>query len=134
MKIFLTAVVLGSFLFTGTVYAQNATIIEGEVLRVDTNQMTVETENQGIQTFPLQSNFTIKRNYMSADSNDIGPGDNVTITQTSDGTIAAVEAVSNNFWLYIIGGVLALLIVLWLIKYVTQKSTEQHIKATPVAS
>lgn len=84
---------------TGPVSAQNTaniqtTQIQGEILRIDDHRIIIETPNQEIKELTVPSGVKIEKNNVDSAYNNLSPGDNITLTQNSNGEVIAVKASS----------------------------------------
>lgn len=105
--------------------------VQGEVLRIDGNTLTVRDEQGSTQQITVDENILLRRNTLEAQVSDLQPGDDVTIVQAEDGQILSVNATAGEVidwgrWLVplAIGAVVLLGLVWWTVK----KSNQPHVK------
>jgi hypothetical protein len=71
------------------------TQISGEVMKIENDTITIQSDN-GMQQMQISNNINITRNGMGAQVQDLKPGDNITVTQTTAGVVLGVESTSQT--------------------------------------
>ena len=106
----------------------------GEVLSIKDRTLSVKIDDK-TKEFNIPNNIKITRNSVEAAFSDIKPRDQVTITQSNQNQVIALEALdagkASDMAKMIVPIVILVLVVLALLYYFLKKSQEGSIKTTP---